>query len=469
MTGVRTAAAGTLGAIAILALLAGVTGSGDVGAAPDDGPPNILIIVTDDQRLPGTLEVMPKTESWFKHGGTYFSSAVTTTPTCCPARSSILTGRYAHNHGVHTSERGQAEALDHDTTLPRYLHEAGYTTGMLGKFLNGWRVEEPPPYFDSWALFSTGPTKAYYGAEWNVEGKLRRIKRYSTDFVADRAVKFLNRSEAIDDQPWFLYVAPNAPHAPSIPEPEYADAEVPPFDANPAVLEEDLSDKPPYVQENPRKEVDRMADKNGKQLRTLMSVDDLVDETMQTLHDLDESHDTLAFFISDNGFLLGEHGLGGKRYPYDPSVEVPMFMRWPDHVAEGAVDDRLVANIDIAPTVFEAVGIEPDHVVDGRSLFDTAYARGRILIEHWLRSKRTTPDWAGLRTSSYVYVEYFAKDSERLISEYEEYYDVLSDPYQLENLLGDTDDDNDPQTLPLSIQLIRDFRCEGTSGPQACP
>jgi arylsulfatase A-like enzyme len=211
-----------------------------------------------------------------------------------------------------------------------------------------------------------------------------------------------------------------------------------------------------------------MADKNGKQLRTLMSVDDLVDDTMRALDRFDEGRDTLAFFISDNGFLLGEHGLGGKRYPYDPSVEVPMFMRWPARVAEDAVDDRIVANIDIAPTVFEAAGIEPDHIVDGRSLFDTT-TRDRILIEHWRRHARTTPDWAGLRTSSYLYAEYFDSNSERLISQYEEYYDAVADPYQLENLLGDANENNDPDTLPLSIQLIRDFRCLGTTGPRACP
>jgi arylsulfatase A-like enzyme len=136
-------------------------------------------------------------------------------------------------------------------------------------------------------------------------------------------------------------------------------------------------------------------------------------------------------------------------------------------VAEGAVDDRLVANIDLAPTIFETLGIEPNHVVDGRSLFDTTYARDRILTENWHRGRHSAPNWAALWTGSYEYVEHYNTD--RTATEFTEYYDLLADPYQLDNLFGDADAANDPPALPLAEQLARDVICQGTTGLQACP
>ena len=108
-----------------------------------DGAPNILFIVTDDQRAADTMAVMPATSAWFRQRGTYFPNAVATTPLCCPSRASILTGRYAHNTGVRSNLEG--DHLDHSTTVQRYLKEAGYRTGLFGKFLNTWRVKRNPP------------------------------------------------------------------------------------------------------------------------------------------------------------------------------------------------------------------------------------------------------------------------------------------------------------------------------------
>ena len=116
--------------------------------------PNILFIVTDDQELQGTMAVMPSTAKWFKNGdsgsgitgGTEFANGSVTTPLCCPSRASIFSGRYAHNHGVHKITEPQN--LDQSTTLQRYLQQAGYRTGIFGKFLNDWDVTGQPPVLE---------------------------------------------------------------------------------------------------------------------------------------------------------------------------------------------------------------------------------------------------------------------------------------------------------------------------------
>jgi arylsulfatase A-like enzyme len=204
----------------------------------------------------------------------------------------------------------------------------------------------------------------------------------------------------------------------------------------------------------------------------MLSVDSLVDRLLTTLDELGERGPTLIFFLSDNGFTMGEHGLQQKHSPYTASVKIPMFARWPGHFRGGAVDDRLVANIDIAPTVYDAAGIRPDeaHPVDGRSLLDESWTRDRMLLEYTHREDRAVPSWASLRTADYQYVEYYDEELEEVT--FREYYDLVTDPYQLTNLLGDADTSNDPDqgriTL-LSLELQRDRRCEGTSGASACP
>jgi arylsulfatase A-like enzyme len=133
--------------------------------------PNILIIVTDDQRA-GTLGVMPQTRRWFQQQGTTYTNAFATTPLCCPSRSSILTGRYAHNHGVLKNFMGGR--LDHATTIERRLDQAGYTTGIAGKFLNSWKPEDDPPNFDRWAIFNPHIDPGYFNSRFNVNGKYKR-------------------------------------------------------------------------------------------------------------------------------------------------------------------------------------------------------------------------------------------------------------------------------------------------------
>lgn len=436
-----------------------------VRAAADATRPNILIILTDDHRI-DMMQVLKRTRHFFAAEGTTYPDAFATTPLCCPSRASIMTGRYAHNTGVETNL--DAERLDARSTMQRYLQDDGYRTAILGKYLNSWRRD--PPYFDDWAIFNGGDA-AYTKALMNLDGRQTVINRYSTDFITARSIQLLHAFEADDDRPWYLYVAPFTPHAPYQPADRYRRTDVPNLIRNPAMSEEDRSDKPPWVQLKHEKRI-KAHRVWTLQERMLLSVDTMVDKLLATVDELGERGPTLMFFLGDNGYLLGEHGLQQKHSPYTGSVEIPFYLRWPGHVEARGVDERLVANIDIAPTVYDAVGIQPDteYPVDGRSLLDGSWDRDRMLLEYTHREDRAVPTWASLRTSNYQYVEYYDEDRQEV--GFKEYYDLITDPFQLTNLLGDADASNDPDPALLtylSLQLQRDRRCEGSVGPSACP
>ena len=422
-------------------------------------PPNVLVVVTDDQRADGTMNMMPKTKQWLGRDGVRFTHAYATTPTCCPSRASIFTGRYAHNHQVHTTEEGQALNLDQATTVQSHLRDNGYRTALFGKYLNGWDIEEAPPHFDRWGLLSGFAGRFFYDGVWNVDGEVGEVSTYSTSFIRRLSLEFITEGEETDEQPWLMYVTVLAPHLPADPHPKDLHAEVPPFEESPAVIEEDKTDKPTFVQDK-TVNMDWIKARRRDQLRSLLAVDRMMEALRDQLEETDELENTLVLYTSDNGFMWGEHGLGGKAVAYEPSVNVPLYMSWPAGTTGGTVDERLVGNVDIAPTIYEATGIEPTYVVDGRSLFDS-FSRDRMLLEHWKKEKKHV-NWAAHRTLAYKFIETYA--TEHLVPEWREYYELVNDPWEVTNLLT-------PPFLdgPDGAQLRRDLLCEGTTGLTACP
>jgi arylsulfatase A-like enzyme len=436
-------------------------------ASPSTGTtsrPNVLIIVTDDQR--GGLSVMPETRRWMKRGGTRFNNAFVTTPICCPSRSSIFTGRYTHNHHVYGNS-GQAINLNQQTTLQYYLKQAGYETAMYGKYLNDWDITQPPPYFDHYSM--TIRSHSYRDGVWNVNGQVQTLPDYNVSYISRRAKHFI--SSAGTQQPWFLYLATAAPHSPFTPQPKYADAAISRWAGDPAVFERNLSDKPPYVQRS-HAGIHYGRRTRKAQFRTLKSVDDLVSNVFTTLRNLGEAKNTLVFFISDNGLMWGEHGLTHKGVPYDQSIRVPFLVRWPGHFLRHAKDSRIVANIDIAPTVLQATGVTPNpaYPIDGRTLLGTDSHRQRLLTEYFIGTEfRGSPQgmWASTRTDTYQYTEYYGADGSTVV--FREYYNLRKDPWELHNLLGDATTLNDPNVAALHLQLAQDRVCVGTVGANACP
>ncbi|HEX6262455.1 MAG TPA: sulfatase [Actinomycetota bacterium] len=422
--------------------------------------PNVLIVITDDQRA-GTLKVMPRTRRWMKRGGTTFPSAFATTPLCCPSRASIYTGRYAHNHGVRTND--DPTRLDQGTTIQRLAQDAGYRTAFFGKFFNRWTTN--PLHFDHWETFHG--VARYKRPEMNVNGTVREFSRYSTDLLGARASR---RISAWSGRPWLMYVAPIAPHAPYTPKHRDARAPVGRWPGNPAVFERDRSDKPEWVRAR-SSTFRRGARIRRRQLRTLLAVDRMVDRLMRTLGQTGQRRDTLVVFLSDHGLLWGEHGLGQKQSPYTASVRIPLMVRWPGHVARGAVDGRLAGTVDVVPTILEAAGIgpAPGAPPDGRSLLDPGWERDHVLLEFQKRQGKGVPSWASLRGTQEQYAEYY--DDAEAVS-FREYYDLANDPWQLRNLLGDGSTGNDPPAGHLEALLTALARarvCEGTVGATACP
>ena len=439
--------------------------SRSVSATPLDRP-NILLVLTDDQRPTELLDVMPETRRIFGQRGVTFPNAYATTPVCCPSRASILTGRYAHNHGVLRNGKGSIEAFDQEDTLEYHLQQAGYRTAVFGKLINDWPMSVSPSYFDRWAIFRGGKALGFYDGIWNVNGTKRTVSRYSTTFIKDHALRFLEESESDDDRPWLMLLFVYPPHGPAIPHPRDVRARVPKWPPNPAVTNKDLRGKPPIVRDAPPVEPEQLRRTQRRQARSLMSADRMVARVFSSMADKDEASSTLAFFMSDNGYLWGEHSLTRKFAPYTHSIKIPMMVRWPGMLGRGEVDDRLVANIDFFPTAMAAAGLPADPTVspDGRSLLDPQ-ERDRLLIEQWAGGPGNVfPNWASLVTPTEQYIEYYRLDETSVT--FKEYYDLSADPWQLENLLWSDPKAHKERAAQLATQLEIDRSCEGST---ACP
>ncbi|GAB3665110.1 hypothetical protein GCM10027589_29540 [Actinocorallia lasiicapitis] len=394
----------------------------------------MLLIVTDDQPL-RTGWALPRTERWLGGGGRTFTEARCLTPVCAPSRATIMTGRHAHQHGVRHNH-GYEHRFDQDATVQRRLHDAGYRTGLFGKMLNGWSPGDSVRHFDDYAVFCK---PSYRDGRWNDNGTVRPCPGYSTTAVRERAVAFVSQA---DDRPWYLYVAPYAPHAPNTPEPRYARLAVPRWNGDPAVGEKNRKDKPPYLRRRHATLAQGRAERR-RQLRSLRSVDDLVAAVHAALVRTGQLENTLVIFVGDNGYCWAEHGWIGKHVPYQQSVRVPLHLSWPAGGVRRGVDSRLAARADIAPTVLDAAGLPPLPGSAGRSLL-RPWTRAHLLLQHWHPGgiPGLPPSWVSIVTRTHQYVEYYdvvfapgaphPRGSGRVT--HREYYDLRRDPWQLRSL-----------------------------------
>jgi arylsulfatase A-like enzyme len=461
----------------MLAVLTGATqasaGAVHTQAAAVTTRPNVLVIVTDDARYEGPggsagfLNLMPNVRTWMQQGGAMFTNAFATSSLCSPSRSTLMTGRYAHNTGVRINGDNSPEtALDQTTTLQYRLQQAGYFTALSGKYLNTWPKTKTPPYFTQFALTKGG----YFNTGYNVNGVVKARPGYTVTVTGNYALQFLQGFHSSDPaRPWYMYVAPEAPHDPYVPDTMYKNATFPAWTGNPAVAETDKSDKPPVVRQ---KGIYHLADGNAlriKQDRTLLSVDAMVGRLMTYLQSSGQLDNTIVVFASDNGMMWGEHGLLDKRYPYEQSVKVPLFLRWPGHVTPGTASPRLAGLLDVAPTILNATGTSYDAAnIDGRDLIGS-YVRTRMHLEYWKSLDAPgIPTWYGTWTPGYEYVQWYYggdgdDDADNLA--FREYYNLSQDPYQLTNLLHDGTTANDPAVAPLQAQADADQVCVASSCP----
>lgn len=419
-------------------------------------PPNIVLILTDDLDMTH-VEYMPRLRRLVAEKGTSFTNSFVTYAVCAPSRASILTGQYAHNHGVveNRPPRGSFRRFHNDgreaSTIATWLRAAGYRTGMVGKYMNYYPpVREPsyvPPGWDDWRGYfdwsSAAENRVYYEYDMNENGRVVRYgteeKDYLTDVLRDKALDFVARSG--DDQPFFLYLAPFAPHSPVVPADRH-DALFPDLVAprGPAYDEEDVGDKPAWVRAQPRMDaasVQATDEWFRKRVQSLQAVDEMIDALVRALEARGLIDDTYVFFTSDNGFHFGEHRIDhGKGDPYQESIRVPLLVRGPG-VAAGRSEPAIALNIDLAPTFAAIAGAAaPD--VDGRSLL--RLLTGKAALREWrsdflveLQSKEDAgiTEYAALRSADRLYVEYASGEREL--------YDLAKDPHELESIAAGAD------------------------------
>lgn len=421
--------------------------------------PHIIVILLDDLDA-GSVAYMPITQKRIFAQGVTFTRFFATTPLCAPSRATLLTGLYAHNHGVlrNTGESAGYRAFRsvEGETVAMALQRSGYRTALIGKFMNGYPISnEPddqwPPGWDTW--IAGADHAAYEGEnyELNEDGVVSKYGKSRTDYLTEvitqHAVTFL--ADALPIQPTFLFFSPYAPHAPSLPARDdrgsFAGAKAP---RGGSFNERRARKKPRWVRKSPLLTDARISkiDENYRdRLETLQAADRAIGTLLDTVEASGASSNTYVCFLSDNGYFLGEHRQPhGKDAPYDAAALVPLAILGPGLPA-GATVTSLTGNTDIAPTILDLAGVTPAHESDGRSLLpiirgESGAERRYLLLEGFGKEvegheagETMTPPFLALRGTGLLYTEYGTREREL--------YDKRRDPAELKNRVGDVNKD----------------------------
>jgi N-acetylglucosamine-6-sulfatase len=454
--------------------------------------PNIVFVLTDDLSV-DLLRFMPRVLAMERHGLTFRDYFVSDS-LCCPSRASIFTGNFPHDthvFGNTGSDHGGYSVFyrrgEEAHTFAIALQRAGYLTGMMGKYLNGYLqplagsagaaadvpMTRVPPGWNQWDVAGQGYPEFNY--RLNQNGVLRRFGHqpsdYLTDVLARKGIQFIDVAAA-RHQPFFLELATFAPHSPYVPAPRDAHdfpglrAPRPPnFDVLP-------THPPLWLAVHRRLSRPQIAQVNRafrRRAQAVQAVDRMIGDVEQALAATGAARNTYIVFSSDNGLHTGEYRLmPGKLTAFDTDIHVPLVVTGPG-VKPGATTRQMAENIDLAKT-FTAIG-GTTLPGDGHSLLSlfhghpTASWRNAVLIEH--RSPLLTvldpdfqqpasgrpPSYEAMRTAQFLYVEY--KDGER------EYYDLRTDPFELHNVIRRL---SHRERLVLHLELKRMELCHG--GPQ---
>lgn len=407
-----------------------------------DPRPNFIVVMTDDQRW-DTMRYMTNVNNLVAERGLNFTNSFVTTSLCCPSRASFLTGQYAHNHGVleNTPPNGGVTKLDDTSTLATWLHDAGYTTGLIGKYLNGYGNDmspDIPPGWDDWRVFSTGASASYYNYNLNENGKLvwhgSAQADYSTDVLRDKATSFIRTSE----RPFFLYLSVYSPHEPTTVAPRHVNnCSSFPLHRPPSFNEANVSDKPNWVKALPLLSASTISSLDSftkKQMCSLKAVDEAVASIVVELGP--EINNTVIIITSDNGYMWGEHRINKRKSCiYEECQRVPLFIIYPKMIVNPEKVDELVVNIDLTATIVDLAQATSEHNLDGKSLvplMDQAEGstpvtwRDDVLFEYFIRTGYHS---AAVRTLEFKYVELGTGERE--------FYNLTLDPYELTNAIND--------------------------------
>lgn len=470
--------------IAVTFLLA-LLGAAEMLAATDPRP-NVLVMLTDDQRW-DALGVVQREQGgealfpWFRTPhldrlaaeGARFANVFVTTSLCSPSRATLLSGVYARRHKVLNNFTEYPNDLP---GYPRRLHDAGYETAYIGKWHMGEDNDQQRPGFDHW--MSHRGQGNYFDNEFNLDGVRKRLPGYYTTVVTELAVDWLNQKH---DQPWLLIIGHKAPHGgPIQPEPRFEHA----LDAFPVRKPANFDNyhaaegKPAWLEESfptwhgaggplyGQKDYDKFV---RAYLATLLSVDESVGRIYDTLKAAGELDRTVIIFTSDNGFVLGEHGRVDKRTAYDESLRVPLLVRYPPVARPGTVIDRMVLSLDLAPSLLDLCGAKPLRGVDGRSWKPLLQGRSvawrpAFLYEYNFEKQFPyTPNVRAVRTDDWKFIRYPTGDGspDRFTAEL---YDLRHDPHERRNLV------NDPAWSRKRQELQRELeQLSKAAGPDVMP
>ncbi|EDH5629693.1 sulfatase [Salmonella enterica subsp. enterica] len=439
--------------------------------------PNVVYIIVDDQRYDAlgfvnSDAVTPNMDEMAKEG-TYFKNAFVTTSLCGPSRATILTGTYAHNHGM--VDNNKNDKVFNLSFFPQKLKAAGYQTGFFGKWhFGGVETEAKPGFagFDKWVGFigsnSQGnyyPVNEFGGpSKLNVDGKIVDQKGYITDEITDYAVEWLDKIDKT--KPFMLYLGHKGVHADFLPAPRHIGKLKDKVFKKPDSIENTASNyegKPRWVKDQrnswhgidfPYMENLDYHDWLESYYETLMSVDESVGRVRKYLKDHRLDKNTIIMVMGDNGFIFGEHGLIDKRNAYEESMRVPLIASGPGF-DKGRVVEDVVTNLDIAPTILDAAHIEKPKNYDGSSFL--ALGSGKKPKENrsktfvyeyfWEYNFPYTPTTFAIRSDRYKYITYYG------VWDTEELYDLKNDPKEMHNLINS----EDPNVIKIKQSLRQEL------------
>ncbi|MDQ8197659.1 sulfatase [Pelagicoccus enzymogenes] len=413
---------------------------------------NVVFILSDDHRYDAMsfmghpIAETPQLDR-LAANGVHLKNAFVTTSLCSPSRASILTGLYTFRHQVIDNQRLVPEGT---LFFPQYLQQAGYATGFVGKWHMGSHNDDPRPGFDYWVSFRGQGHYYPPSADYTLNKNGERIQQngYITKVLTDHALEFLDRQKDAE-KPFFLYLSHKAVHSNFTPEPKYdgefagKQIERPASEAE--VIGNELN-RPRWLldQRNSWHGVDFPYHSDAdieylyrRYCEALSSVDDSVGAVLGKLREMGIYDETLVIYMGDNGFMFGEHGLIDKRVAYETSIRVPMLMQCPELFEGGTVVDEVVANIDIAPTVMDAMGLDKPQHMDGASFIPLALGEEVpwrdyfLYVYYWEKNFPQTPTQFSLRGDRFKYITYYG------LWDTDELFDIQADPGEQRNLIHD--------------------------------
>ncbi len=412
-------------------------------------PRNIIFILTDDHRYDAlgflktqTFIETPNLDKMAAEGA-YLPNAFVTTALCSPSRASILTGLYAHKHQVIDNSNPVSPQL---VLFSQYLQQVGYKTGFIGKWHMGGGEASPQRGFNQWVSFPGQGSYLPDKAGLNVNGIKVSQKGYLTDELTAYAIDWLNTLDK--KNPFMLYLSHKGVHSEFIPPERYKNDHRDAIFKQPVTMLPGTHNGQPmwvYNQRNSRIGVEfpyhtnlDIGEAYKNYARTLKGVDESVGRVMEYLKKNGLLESTLIVYMGDNGFQFGEHGLIDKRTAYDESMRVPMLAYCPEIIKPGTVIKDVVANIDIAPTLLQAAGLEAPAYMDGKSFMSqllgksVSWRDGLLYEYYWERNFPQTPTMHALRGKKYKYIRYQG------IWDTNELYDIENDPRESKNLINDS-------------------------------